>query len=90
MNHSVIKNLSISWKFRWQERIGSYVKYIDLQPGELTNYTPFGLLDVKANYSIDKMNLFVNINNIFGTTHVDFGNIPQPGFWLSGGVNYEF
>ena len=90
LNHSVIKNLSISWKFRWQERIGSYVKYIDLQPGELTNYTPFGLLDVKANYSIDKMNLFVNINNIFGTTHVDFGNIPQPGFWLSGGVSYEF
>ena len=63
---------------------------IDLQPGEQVNYTPFGLLDLKAVYAFNKIDLFVHANNIFNTTYMDIGNIPQPGFWLSGGLKFIF
>lgn len=89
LHHGVVKHLTLSWNFRWQDRVGSYIQYVDLNPGERVAYTPFALLDVKANYALPRVNLFVNANNIFNTTHVDFGNIPQPGFWLSGGVSVQ-
>lgn len=90
LHHKVAKNLSLSWHFRWQDRVGSYVQYVDLQPGERVSFAPFSLLDIKARYTLHNLELFVNANNIFNTTHVDFGNIPQPGFWLSGGVSVKF
>lgn len=89
LHHVVAKQLSLSWHFRWQQRVGSYVQYVDLKPGERMEYAPFALLDVKANYALPRANLFLHANNIFNTTHVDFGNIPQPGFWLSGGVSVQ-
>lgn len=89
LHHVVAKQLSLSWHFRWQQRVGSYVQYVDLKPGERMEYAPFALLDVKANYALPRTNLFLHANNIFNTTHVDFGNIPQPGFWLSGGVSVQ-
>ena len=90
LHHEVVKHLNLSWYFSWQDRVGSYVQYVDLQPGERVEYLPFALVDVKANYALPRIALFVNANNIFNATHVDFGNIPQPGFWLSGGVSYKF
>lgn len=90
LHHDVVKNLTLSWNFRWQERSGSYVEYVNLQPGTQVNFKPFSILDVKANYKLRRVTLFVNANNIFNTTHVDFGNIPQPGFWLSGGATVQF
>ena len=90
LHHEVVKGLTLSWHFRWQERAGSYVQYTDLQPGERVNFEPFALLDLKANYSLHSINLFASANNIFNATHVDFGNIPQPGFWLSGGASIAF
>ena len=89
LHHEVVKQLTLSWHFRWQQRVGSYVQYVDLKPGERIEYAPFALLDVKANYVLRRANLFLHANNIFNTTHVDFGNIPQPGFWLSGGVSVQ-
>ncbi len=89
LHHGVVKHLTLSWNFRWQDRVGSYIQYVDLNPGERVAYTPFALLDVKVNYALPRANLFVNANNIFNTVHVDFGNIPQPGFWLSGGVSVQ-
>ena len=89
LHHRVVKNLTLSWNFRWQDRAGSYLQYVNLKQGERVNYKPFALLDVKANYALHQWNIFVNANNLFNTTHVDFGNIPQPGFWLTGGVSYS-
>lgn len=90
LHHDLIKNLTLSWNFRWQERNGSYVKYSDLLHGERVDYAPFSILDVKANYKIRNTDFFVNANNIFNSVHVDLGNIPQPGFWLSGGASVRF
>jgi len=56
----------------------------------VVEYTPFSLLDLKVNYSLPSINLFVNANNIFNTEYIDYANIPQPGFWLSGGAAIKF
>ncbi len=91
LQHRVINNLTVSWNLRWQERAGSYQKYVPGQKqGITTAYTPFALLDVKASYQFQNIHFFVNANNIFDSTHVDYGNIPQPGFWMSGGMSYAF
>ena len=90
LHHKVMKQLTLSWHFRWQERNGTYIHYVDLKPGERVNYTPFSLLDVKASYMLNNVNIFMHANNLFNTNHVDFGNIPQPGFWLSGGISNQF
>ncbi len=90
LNHDIVKNLSMTWTFRWQDREGSYTQYIDLRPAERVDYKPFFILDIKVDYALKGFNLFVAANNIFDNTYVDFGNIPQPGFWLTGGVSYRF
>ncbi len=87
LHHEAIKNLTFTWSFRWQDRAGSYMQYTDLKEERRVDYKPFSILDIKADYRFGKGNIFVNANNLFNTTHTDFGNIPQPGFWLSGGVN---
>jgi len=95
VEHRIIKNLTFSWNMRYQERAGNYLKFIPATATEkahevITPYEPFVLLDLKANYALRNLNIFVNFNNLLNTTHVDFGNIPQPGFWLTGGVSYRF
>lgn len=89
LHHQIIDNLTVSWNFRWQDRAGSYIRYVDLKPGERVDYKPFAILDAKANYKINRFNIFTNLNNIFNTTYLDLGNLPQPGFWMTGGVSWE-
>lgn len=90
LSHPVYKNLSADWQFRLQDRDGSYTKYENGQTtGAETSYKPFSILDVKFNWKIDKANLFLNINNLFDTYYFDLGNVPQPGIWITGGVQYK-
>ena len=88
LQHNIVRNLSMSWNFRWQDRTGSYLKYVDLKPGEITPYEQFGLLDIKLNYKLRNINLYTNINNVFNTEYLDLGNLPQPGIWMMMGMNY--
>lgn len=90
LQHDVVRNLSMTWNFRWQERTGSYLKYVESQPTEVTPYKPFSLLDVKVNYQMHNLNLFANINNVFDTQYLDLGNLPQPGIWVMMGLSYKF
>ena len=88
--HPVVKNLTADWQFRWQDRQGTYTKYEDLKPAYETGYKPFGTLDVKLNWKQEKWNFYLSANNLFDVNYFDLGNIPQPGFWLMGGMNYTF
>ncbi len=89
LHHEVVKQLTLSWHSRWQQREGTYVQYVDLKPGERVEYTPFALLDVKASYALPRANLFVNANNLFKHRPRGFRQYSQPGFWLSGGVSVQ-
>ncbi|MDD2327325.1 MAG: TonB-dependent receptor [bacterium] len=90
LQHRLRGDLSLSWHFRWQDRAGSYILYSDGKAGEQVNYNPYSILDLKAVYQLGKVNFFMQANNLFNSTHVDIGNVPQPGFWLSGGASYKF
>lgn len=90
LHHNIIDGLNMSWHFRWQDRAGSYIKYVDQKPGERTSYKPFSIVDIKINYSIDRYNVFINTNNIFNSQHLDLGNLPQAGFWMMAGVEYKW
>lgn len=88
LNYSIYTNLSISYNFRWQKRMGTYLKYEDLKPTAQVPYSPFCLSDLKINYKLNKFNIHLDLNNIFDKKYYDIGNIPQAGFWLIGGVSY--
>ena len=87
--HPVYKGLSADWQFRWQKREGSYTKYENGNYFEKA-YPSFALLDVKLNWKMDPINVYLSINNLFDKPYYDFGNLPQPGFWAVGGVSWMF
>lgn len=90
LSHSIYRNLSAEWQFRWQDRAGSYTKYGNNQSaGVEAPYKPFSILDVKFNQKIKNGNIFLNINNLFDTYYFDLVSIPQPGIWVTGGISYK-
>ncbi|MDD2529642.1 MAG: TonB-dependent receptor, partial [Bacteroidales bacterium] len=79
--------LSATISFRYQKRMGQYLKYEDLKPTQKEDYPAFTTMDISLNYNLKNFNIYCNMNNIFNTTYFDLGNVPQPGFWLIGGVS---
>ncbi|MCK9163128.1 MAG: TonB-dependent receptor [Bacteroidales bacterium] len=73
--------LTTTLSYRYQKRMGTYLKYIENQPTQSSTYPAYSLLDININYKYKNLNLYLNINNIFNTHHFDLGNIPQPGIW---------
>ena len=60
-------------------------RYVDRQAGS-TLMTPYSLLDAKLNYDFRHLSLYLRANNLLNRTWYDFGDIPQPGLWLTGGI----
>lgn len=79
--------LSATISFRYQKRMGQYLKYEDLKPTQKEDYPAFTTTDISLNYNFKNFNIYCNMNNIFNTKYFDLGNVPQPGFWLIGGVS---
>ncbi|MDL2223696.1 TonB-dependent receptor [Bacteroidales bacterium OttesenSCG-928-M06] len=86
LSHPIYKNITADWQFRWQDRQGTYTVYAD--PPYEADYPSFGILDVKVNWKLHDWNVYVSANNLFDTSYYDLGNIPQPGLWIMGGINY--
>ncbi len=90
-NHRIYKGFSAGWYFRYQKRMGMYKVFKNAEDtGVLTQYRPFSTLDLRLNYQYEDITVHMNMNNLYDTRHNDMGNIPQPGFWLTGGVSYTF
>jgi iron complex outermembrane receptor protein len=92
--HPIYKGLTADWQFRWQQREGGYNKLIgwDAQNKavyEERAYPSFALLDLKLNWKQGNWNIYLTANNLFDVSYYDRGNIPQPGFWLIGGVSVD-
>ena len=89
IHHSIYKGVSATWCVRWQDRAGSYTKYEELKPAYEEPYAPYCLVDLKINWGLQKLNLYMELNNLFNTKYYDLGNIPQPGIWVKTGVHYK-
>ncbi|MCD8318902.1 MAG: TonB-dependent receptor [Paraprevotella sp.] len=92
LTHRIWSNLSATWSFRWQDRMGYYIRYADPQDetGTLTPYRPYALLDLRLQWRTPHYQLYVEGNNLTNHTYYDVGNIPQPGFWFKVGGSYRF
>ena len=92
IDHSIWKKLAASWKFRFQDRNGSYSRFENTEYVDEAAYKPFGLVDAKV-YWTGKQNrykIYGQASNLFDQNYVDLGNIQQPGRWLSIGFSYQF
>jgi iron complex outermembrane receptor protein len=86
-NHRIYGELSAGWYFRLQKRMGVYEKFENYKSaGRFEPYPVFSTLDLRLNYRYREWDFHVSVNNLYDTHYFDWGNIVQPGFWLSGGI----
>ncbi len=88
ISHPIYKDISASWNFRWQKRMGNYLKYEDLKPTTQVPYADFSILDARINWKINDFLINLSVNNIFDKQYYDLGNVPQSGFWMMTGISY--
>ena len=78
----LLEHLDLTLGYRWQDRMGSYTS-VD---GEVRNYHPYSVVDARLAWTKDTYSIYVEGNNLTGHQYVDYGNVPQPGCWIMGGV----
>ncbi len=64
------------------DREGSYIAADGTQQG----YKPYFLLDGRLAWERGLVQLYVDATNITGTRYFDFGGLPMPRTWASGGI----
>ncbi len=88
---TLIGQLRWSIQSQWQQRNGSYLKY-EPESGQFESvaYPMVFLTDLRLSYNIEsiKLNLFIDLKNSGDYRYVDWGNIEQPGRWVSGGIRW--
>ena len=89
LNHRIIDNLTMSWYWRFQIKEGSF-KYKVGDEERMRNYPSYGILDLKVNYRMKKLDLNLSMNNLLDRDYFDIEFVPQSGFWLMGGISYTF
>jgi len=91
LNHNIIKDLSMSWIVKWQDREGSFLEYDSVSKtyiGE-KEFKPYWLVDVKLNYSFKNSNVFAEATNLFNESYNDIANVVMPGRWFKAGFNIQ-
>ncbi len=79
---SIYKNLSLSIRFNYQDRNGSFLHY-NAESGESVEqpFEPFLLIDTKLIHSFRKFHVFLESTNLLNVSYNDIGNVIQPGRW---------
>ena len=76
------ESIDLTIGYRWQDRIGQYTT-ID---GEVKDYQPYSVVDTRLAWTKDTYSIYVEGNNLASHRYVDYGNVPQPGCWVTGGM----
>ena len=91
LDHPIVSRLTASWTLRWQDRMGSYLRYDDAQStGQLVPYSPYATLDLKLRWVARHYELWAEGTNLLNRHYYDLGNVPQPGIMVLGGVRLRF
>lgn len=80
------KQLELNITYRLQHRTGTYT---DVN-GNICSYSTYGIMDARLTWNATRYQVYVEANNLFDRTYVDYGNVPQPGLWVIGGLRYSF
>ena len=94
----IITHLSATLSYRWQQRMGSYIRYDALRQSDgtvsytqaRTSYRPYGLLDLRFSWNASRYDVYLEGNNLLSHRYYDLGNVRQPGFWLMAGAKWKF
>lgn len=89
VNQTIFRNFDVSFNVLFQDRDGTYTRFENGTRGDETDYEPFWIFDVKANYNRKNLNIFISVNNIFDVLYYDIGNVSQPGRWTKVGMSYH-
>ena len=80
----IVASLDLGLNYRYQKRNGSYTD----RSGASREYEPYSLVDARLSWSKPAYTIFTEVNNLLDKKdYIDFGNIPQPGLWLTAGVS---
>ncbi len=91
IHHRVFKNISATWKLRYQQRNGDYMLWdANAKKDIRTAYGAYILVDARVYWKAKSWTIFVDVKNIFDIDYVDYGNVMQPGRWFSVGVKKSF
>ena len=74
--------LTLTLDYRWQERMGTYTTV----NGEVKDYHPYSIINARLAWTKDTYSVYVEGNNLTGHHYVDYGNVPQSGCWVTGGL----
>ena len=76
------ESLDLTLGYRWQDRMGQYTS----TDGEVKDYHPYSVVDARLAWSKDTYSIYMEANNLTGHRYVDYGNVPQPGCWITSGL----
>ena len=82
----ILPGLGLDVKYRYQYRMGSYTG----TDGVNRSYKPYSIVDARLAWTKPSYSVYVEANNLFGARYVDYGNVPQPGFWIMAGARWKF
>ena len=79
------RNLDLGLNYRLLHRMGGYID----TNNQRHNYATYGILDARLSWNTSKWTAFAAANNLLNRTYVDYGNVPQPGTWITAGVSIQ-
>ena len=98
LDSRLTSRLHASLTYRWQERMGDFVRYTPTPSGgpaagfvaTKQRYRPYALLDLRLQWTAPRYELFVEASNLTNHRYYDLGNVLQPGIWLMAGMKAHF
>ena len=89
LNWQLSRHLSTTLCYRYQDRTGSYTS----TDGQVKDYRPYSVVDARVAWKRTTTELYAEANNLTSTHYIDYGNVAQPGCWLTVGckktLNYK-
>ena len=78
LGFNLAPRLTLDVNCRWHDRTGTYTA----TDGTTQAYSPYAVADARLAWTVRRLRLYLEANNLLGTSYVDYGNVPQPGFWF--------
>ena len=85
MQLHLVSRLDLTLHYRWHDRTGTYTD----TGGTVRSYRPYSVVDSRLSWNADNYSFYIEANNLTAHRYVDYGNVPQPGFWLTVGARYR-
>ena len=63
----------------------SKLEYLRHEP-----YHTYDVVDTRLAWNANQYSVYAELNNLFGSHSIDYGNVPQPGTWFIAGLTLTY